>query len=249
MDLILFSGQSNMIGQTGVLPENDQPVKGVWEYRYTEDSMVPLRHPVGERIGEHLDAAWEGHGSLIPDCCRTYAVLTGHETAAVPVAKDSTRIERWLPDTERYQVMIQKISAAKKAAGQVGHIYFVWLQGESNALAGTSRKSYLSSLITLKEALKKDAQIEKFGIIRVGYFSENYGMHGRDERIMRAQEDAVKTDDDFVMLTRASAELSRSKPYLNPQAPGHYNNAGMTVLGTLAGAALAQLTERADESN
>ena len=52
-DILIFSGQSNMQGQTESDPM-DKPVAGASEYRLLTDSFVPLKNPVGEDIGELL---------------------------------------------------------------------------------------------------------------------------------------------------------------------------------------------------
>lgn len=44
-------------------------------------------------------------------------------------------------------------------------------QGESDSITGTTAKDYYSKLISLKE----DVRIEKFGIIKVGYFFASKG--------------------------------------------------------------------------
>lgn len=53
MDVIIFSGQSNMQGSTGEVCSLP-PRKGVYEYKYFTDELVPLRSPVGEDIGENV---------------------------------------------------------------------------------------------------------------------------------------------------------------------------------------------------
>ena len=249
MDMIIFSGQSNMQGQTGVMPKPNEPVEGAWEYRWRTDELLPLRHPAGETIEPYLLAPHEGFGSLIPDFCRAYRALTGHEVLAVPAAKGATCVDEWLPDTIRYSVMLNKILAAEKYVSGIEHIYFVWLQGESDALKFVPRETYLERLIQLKNALKKDARIEKFGIIRVGYFAEVCSLPGDDEAIIQAQEDAVRQDDDFVMLTRVTGELSRSSAYISSRFSGHFNNEAQKIIGTLAGEALARIALTKKETN
>ena len=63
-DILIFSGQSNMQGQTESDPM-DKPVAGASEYRLLTDSFVPLKNPVGEDIGELLLASHLGHGSFL----------------------------------------------------------------------------------------------------------------------------------------------------------------------------------------
>ena len=141
--------------------------------------------------------------------------------------------------------MIEKIRKGIDKAREkeeIGHIFFIWLQGESDAIKGTSSQAYLDYLRVLKDALKRDVGIEKFGVIQVGYFVSTCTWCAsldkrteRDEAIMHAQEQAVESDSDFVMLTKICPKLSQQAEFINPQADGHYNNAGMEIIGREAG--------------
>lgn len=256
VDVIIFGGQSNMQGQTEGCPINNETVQGAWEYRVYENALVPLKHPVGENFGEEtsLFGSHEGGGSLVPAFCRAYVEKTGREVVAIHAARGNTTIAEWQKGTHRFVNAVRKIRLGIKKAqerGSVGRIYYVWLQGESDAVLGTSEEEYLEQLIRFKNDLKKELGITKFGIIKVGYFYSTSQWHKnistyeekkkRDETIMRAQERAVETDKDFVMLARICPELSLNDTYINPKASGHYNNAGMEMIGTEAGKMLAEI--------
>ena len=255
MDLLIFSGQSNMQGSTGSFP-TEPKVKTAKEYKFLTDEYVTLSHPTGENIGN--DILWqasEGNGSLIPAFCREYSKKCG-EVLAVQVARGNTSIEEWLKGTERFDVVIKKVkSAIKKAKEQftVDKIYFIWLQGESNAIMRTETQDYLNMLTALKNDLKKEIDFDKFCIIKVGYFASYADwVEGStkeksvfDERIMKAQESAVKNDDDFIMLTRICTKLSKNKKLLNNKEFGpHYNNDAMIIIGKKAGKALSKFRRK-----
>ncbi len=254
MDIIIFSGQSNMQGETEGLPENNEVVKGALEYRLLSDSLIPLQHPVGEDIaGDELEGAYKGCGTLVPAFCRAYAKKTGREVVAVHAARGSTVISQWLRGTKRHEWAVKKAAGAiakAKELGEIGHIYFVWLQGESDAIIKTTEDEYYERLIALKNEWKEEIGIEKFCIIKVGYFTsvaswiegDIADKKARDETIMRAQERAAADDADFVILTRICTELSRTSAYINPNVGGHYCNEAMDIIGTVAGEALARNT-------
>ncbi len=231
-----------MQGQTGSFPAENPLIDNAWEYRYLTDSLRPLCHPVGEDIGEgELLGAHEGGGSLLPAFCRAYIEGAGGKAVAVHAAKGATAIADWRRGTKRYARARDKIFAAIAKAEEkekVEKICYVWLQGESDAVAGTSEKEYLESLVAYKDALKEDVHTNVFGIVRVGYFTAD---PSADEAIMRAQDEAIRRDKDFALLTDICARLSRDPAYLNPAAPGHYNNAGMELIGAEAGKTLARL--------
>ena len=244
-----------MQGQTEGLPQDNAPVNGALEYRYLTDECIPLQHPVGEDVRPErwIAASAEGGGSLVPDFCRAYTLATDREVLAVHAAKGSTTLAEWLHGTQHHYWAQKKwLGAIEKAKslGEIEHIYYVWLQGESDALIQTSEKEYLQKLIAYKNELKAEIGIEKFGIIKVGYFARAASwVEGSveektawDEAIMSAQEHAVKSDKDFIMLTRLCTEFSKKIECINPKAVGHYNNAAMTLIGTEAGKALAKIS-------
>ena len=256
MDIIIFGGQSNMQGQSGQVPEINEPVAGAWEYRSVGNQTIPLQIPVGEDIGgnKYYLGASHASGSLIPAFCRAYVKATDREVIAISACRGDTTLVDWHKGTYRYFHAARKIRAGiekAKSMGHVEHISYVWLQGESDAIIGTTEEQYVENLIRYKEMLKADFGIEKFGIIKVGYFFCTSQWHttwgtyeakkAKDEAIMRAQEKAVETDSDFTMLTRICTELSMKPEYINPNASGHYNNEALDLIGQAAGDAMAKV--------
>ncbi len=243
MDVLIFGGQSNMQGQTESLPPGE-PVAGAFEYRHREGMLVPLAHPVGEDFGDLLLGAHEGHGSLLPAFCRAYREVCKEMVVAIHAAKGATTLADWAPSGKRYAFACEKIRAGLRAAAEreeIRKVFYIWLQGESDALAGTGETAYLSMLAAYKNALLRDLPIDRFAIIRVGYFTAE---PARDLAVMLAQERAANEDADFLMLTRVCAELSRDAAFLNPLAAGHYNNAGMEEIGSAAGRALGEFARQ-----
>lgn len=237
MDIILFSGQSNMQGQTESLPYTKY-VRGAYEYKWLKDKTEPLRHPVGEDYGELLLAAHEGHGSLVPAFCRAYVRETKRKVLAVHAAKGATTVAEWLPEhpSGRYAALVQKAQGALKIAGKKDRFAIVWLQGESDALEGVSQETYSTRLERLRDCLQNDLNQDVFSIIRVGRFA----CDERDIPILKAQE-ALCAEGKFLMLTRFTGYCTE-KPdqYINPFACGHYNNRAMEIIGETAGKNLAK---------
>lgn len=256
MDLIVFSGQSNMQGQSECLSEHDI-VKNACEYKWLTDEAVPLQNPVGENITytmeqgfsitpethipswlkEHaLGSSCYGNTNLVPSFCRTYTEITRRSVVAVHASKGSTRISDWLPGSPIYDVLIQKVHGAiRKVSAE--RIFFVWLQGESDALAGTSRNDYKAALFALRDGLKRDVGIDLFGIIRVGRFTND----ARDLEIISAQDEICREDEGFLMLTDISSALSAKREYMNPEVRGHYSAKGLEYLGRAAAETLGNI--------
>lgn len=254
-DLILFLGQSNMQGQTEKLSEQEY-VSNAYEYKFLTNCLEPLKNPVGENItydmkegfdlnglerqGEWLNShilgkSVYGHTNMVPEFCRAYINECGRSVVVVHAAKGSTEISYWLG--YGYSAIVKKTLSAINKVGKenIGGIYCVWLQGESDALKGTQSSDYMNSLIKLKNNLKQDIDLKKFGVIKVGAFA----MDKRDDEIFFAQEKVCSCDNDFVMLTNITQILISDNKFLNPDAFGHYNAYGQEVLGRSAGKNLA----------
>ncbi len=253
IDVLVFGGQSNMEGQTECLPDPNETVDNAWEYCLLTDGLRPVRHPVGEDLEPLLGPASYGFGSLAPDCCRVYTKATGRTVVMIHAAQGATTVAQWQKGTPRYDKAVEKLNAGiQKAAalGTVKNIYYLWLQGESDAIERTTGEDYAALLAAYKDDLKRDVGIHRFGIIKVGYFcgtvrwltdrTREEGLRD-DEVIQQAQEALVARDNDFVMLTREAVPMSLDAQFINPQADGHFNNRGLARLGTLAGEALAAL--------
>ena len=255
MDVIIFGGQSNMQGASYELPADNDPVEGAVEYKWIEKCVKPMCHPAGETFGEYLLSAAKDGGSILPGFCKNYIKNTGRKIFAIPAACGNTTVGEWLRGTQRYHYAAQKIRdgiAHARSLGEIDHIFYVWLQGESDAVIGTSADEYIERIIGYKNCLKRDFNIEKFCIIKVGYFcavnkwyancvaSNEFGKKC-DEVIMSAQEKLPSIDPDFVMLTDAPTRLSLDDTYKNFEALGHFNNQGYEIIGKEAGDALALL--------
>lgn len=251
-----------MQGQTEALSNTDM-VEHAYEYKWLEGKKVPLQNPVGENIRydrstentslealsqmEHekkldtfvLLASCDGNTNLVPEFCRAYLAQSKIDTEllAVPVAKGSTQIHEWLPGTEGYKAILEKTQAAINCVEkeyEIKHVFFVWLQGESDAIAGVRKETYKERLLQLNNALKSDLEIEKFGIIRVGRFTND----DRDMEIIQAQSEIARENSDFLMLTEITTELNEIPEYMNPYVAGHYSAKGLEKLGTEAGKTL-----------
>ncbi len=259
-DLLIFGGQSNMQGQTEALL-SAEPMQKAFEYRYLTDTLKPLCNPCGEDIRAdgtegypysnavrntwHADnvlgSACDGNTTMLPAFCRAYAnTCDAEQVLAVHTAKGSTDILYWQPGTDGYRILCNKVRAAKARIGaeHIRRIAFMWLQGESDAIESRSRDEYRSCLAALGTALKAELCIDTFGIIRVGYFTND----ARDEEIILAQDAICREHPLFAMLTTKTADFCRDPAYaemMNPFVGGHYSAKGLEAIGALAGEALA----------
>lgn len=258
-DVIIFGGQSNMQGQSEKLID-DGAIAGAYEYKMLRNEFVPLKDPAGEDIRpdgtagvpytDELGAAWHpqtalgsaayGNSTLLPSFAKEYTRLSGRNMIAVHAAKGSTDMACWLPGTTGYAAIVNKtvkaIKAAKERGFSVGNVYMVWLQGESDAIIGKAKQVYKEELAKFADALKKDVDLAKFGIIRVGRFTNDE----KDMEIIDAQDEICEENKDFIMLTRLATELNNDPESMNPFVGGHFSAYGLKKLGGAAGKTLAE---------
>ncbi len=257
-DVILFAGQSNMQGQCEA-PTDHSKVDGAMEYRFLSDELVPLRDPVGEDIRSDGTAGFEfndetckiwhsihvlggpvsGYGTLIPSFARAYGTGCGRKMVAVSAAKGATAMKEWLPGAPCCEALLRKGSAALRKVGEAASDTgpsVVWLQGESDAIEGRTRAQYKADLLSFAEYLRCKIGVRRFGIIRVGRFTDDE----RDLAIMDAQDELCRDDPFFLMLTRDAAGMRDEPVFMNPAAHGHYSVLGLEKLGRAAGSALAE---------
>ena len=259
VDVIIFSGQSNMQGQSERLSES-AAVENAYEFKYLDRALVPLKNPLGEDIrydglvgerftntsdqgewlsGHVLGSACYGHTNLVPSFARAYIEQTQTALIAVHAAKGSTEIKDWLPETAGYKMLVRKAAAAIQKAKEeycIDRILFVWLQGESDAIAARTKEYYKEKLHLLADGLKEDLNIERFGIIRVGAFTRD----GRDDEIIEAQDEICRETPFFSMLTDCALTLNKDDRMMNPYVEGHYSAQGLEYLGKVAGSELGK---------
>lgn len=155
VDLIFFMGQSNMSGCGGdaslapVVAED----KG-YEYRSVSDPtrLYPITEPFGineNRIGGLMEYPEGKKGSLVSAFINEYYELTKRKVVAVSISKGETSISDFLEPAIADDIK-QRFAYSKSYLTNngynIGHIYAVWLQGESDALEGTSPEVYKTKL-------------------------------------------------------------------------------------------------------
>lgn len=258
VDIIIFSGQSNMQGQTENITEFEA-VDGAFEYRFLEGALVPMTRPAGENIRydgtegypysktvpikDWLAAHVAGgpclnSSNMTLAFAKAYIAATGTDFVCTHVAKGSTEIKDWMPGTDGYAMIVKKAKAAIAAASEkyeVGKIFVAWLQGESDSLMSRSREYYKEKITELEASLRTDLGIDKFGIIKIGKFMRDE----RDVEIHSAQYEICAENEHFMMLTDVATELSDDPECLHPEMRGHFSVKGLSIIGRKAAEALA----------
>ncbi len=246
IDIFIFSGQSNMQGQSECPDFYKLPKEYGCEYKQQDDSLNEIKQPSGEDIisegNEALFfASHMGYGGLMPYFVCGYYEACNKYACYIHASKGATAIFDWMPDTNRYKALIYKTKKAEEKLKRenyiIGKKYFVWLQGESDGILGKSKEEYKKNMLILWEKLKQTASFEKCLIIRVAKFYEFPCIP-----IMEAQEELCFEKNDFCMLTRITSSFTEENGLMQGEskpdvisAPFHYTNSGYKSAGLTAG--------------
>ena len=132
----------------------------------------------------------------------------------------------------------EELEGARRASSEyeITGTYIVWLQGESDAIESTGREEYKQKLAEFGHALRDTLGVERFGVIRCGYFTGD----ARDLQIIGAQDDICREDPFFLMLTEEITTLNGMPEYINPFAAGHLNTRGLDKVGHDSAVTLAK---------
>lgn len=243
VDLIFFMGQSNMSGCGGdadlapMVAEN----KG-YEYRSVSDPtrLYPITEPFGineNRIGGLMEYPNGKKGSIVSAFVNEYYELTKRKVVAVSISKGETSISDFLqPDImadveERYKF---SKSYLQNNGYHIGHIYAVWLQGESDALEGTGYEVYKTKLDDFFRPMFIEG-LEKVFIITPGRTIDYKNIY---MSIIDAQKQVCKESGYYALATTVLGGVSTE--YMVDMY--HYNQHVLNMVGIESAKSLAYYT-------
>ncbi len=242
VDVILFMGESNMSGFGGdasLAPKVSEDA-GV-EFRAVSDptKFYPITEPFGEKennpdgLNDYLRTK---KGSLVSAFVNEYHDLTGRKVVAVSASMGSTDMDMWTSEgvmtdvKQRFDVTLSFV----KDKGYDGHVYAVWLQGESDGLKGAAESTYREELDKFTKPLFK-AGLEKMFIIVPGRTIDYTDVY---QNVIDIQIDICKKDDHYALATTVLPLVSTE--YMTDQY--QYNQHTLNYVGTEAAKSVAYFT-------
>lgn len=249
VDIILFSGQSNMAGRgetSDAWPEGAPAIlEGAGlEYRATskEQKLFPIEEPFGVNENKRggIFEPKAKTGSMVTAFVNAYYENTGVPVIAISASQGGTSILQWqmdgklLPDAlERLKECIDYIQDSPEY--EIRHIYVAWNQGTTDVDNGVDLDEYLNLFNATLQAMK-DAGMEKMLLIRIGQYNVPGEEHLYDDMI-RLQTRIAQENEDVVMVSCLMAgmlEMGLMKDEF------HYYQAGYNLCGTDAGTHAAE---------
>lgn len=199
VDVVLFTGQSNMVGRETSRYKADIPAGQAYEFKYLSTSLTEVRNPVGETFGE---VEISSGSSIVPRFCADYVAATGRKIVAVHAARGGRAISSF--DSRGgaiYPNIIDKYSACiayleENPNFTVGHRFYLMYQGESDSSTGTSADVYKSRYNRFHNGLVKQLGMEFGALISSGRNTteDREGIL----RIQQAKEELAAEKDDLI---------------------------------------------------
>lgn len=242
VDLFLFSGQSNMSGKGSA---TDAPmVTNGFEFKSISDpsTLYPIVEPFGvlENNPNGINDTWENmtvlrkSGSLVSAFANSYYSYTGIPIVGVSCSEGATTISQWLPETSRYNDLINRAQTAKNYLSHsetytLRNTYLVWCQGESDGDSQTSYTDYYSSLELLTTTLIDDNIVDHCYIIAIGKNAANEtlynSIHAAQIELCNNSPSCTLVSDSFVTMKDAGLMIDNY----------HYSQAAYNIVGEEAG--------------
>lgn len=234
VDLILFSGQSNMTGR-GTASLAPTLIDGAgYECKTVTDvnKLTPIAEPFG--LGQDSGSMRDGDlrtGSMVTAFVNEYYKRTKVPVVGVSATVVGSGRVSW--STTHYKEAAKRLNKAQKALKKKGikirHIYMVYMQGENDGFAGSSTTEYKNSLKLLYQNMKKRTDVEACMIIRIGSYIPQPSLYNH---VIKAQTQLCKTDEDFVLISAKAAGFTAS---YYQQDGLHLTQKALNVLGKDAG--------------
>lgn len=242
VDLVIFAGQSNMAGGGGDAGSAPSvPHDQGYEFRYGKcpTGLYDITEPFGIYQNGYLsDPDGIRKGSLVSSFCNAYYKATGVPVLAFSATRSGSSINYWL--TPEVQGELSSKFDLVNAWCSSNHInirkrYVVWLQGETDAMAGMNSETYEAGLSGAFTPLIGKGLDQVF-VITIGQVG---GMPGAYDLIANAQINLCNNSPYFTLGT----DVLRILPDVYIPDTIHYNQSALDTAGAQAASTAALFTK------
>lgn len=248
VDLIFFMGQSNMSGAGGNASEAPHVSEDAgMEFRAISDptTLYPIIEPFG--INENNPTGLHEYpgakkGSLVSAFVNEYHRRTGRRVIAVSISMGATDMMTWQTEGVINDVSGRfntSVTWLKNNGYNIGHIYALWLHGESDAIKGTDPEVYRTALDDIMRPLFIGG-LQKVFIIMPGRTIDYKDIF---TKIVDMQKRICAESGYYGVATTILTKVSSE--YMKDQY--HYNQHVLNMVGIDAARAVAYYTEHKEE--
>lgn len=248
VDLIFFMGQSNMSGAGGdasLAPFISE--KEGMEFRAVSDptKLYPITEPFG--INENNPTGLNEYpgakkGSMVSSFVYEYYKLCKRRVVAVSMSMGATDMTKWnTPGVtedirQRFDASVNYLNSS---GYKIGHMYAVWLHGESDGIEGTDPEVYRTALDDIMRPLFIG------GVRKVFIITPGRTIDYRDIflDIINMQKKICAESDYYAIATTVLTKVSTE--YMKDQY--HYNQHVLNMVGIESAKAVAYYTMHGEE--
>lgn len=242
VDLVIFAGQSNMAGGGGDASAAPAvPKDQGYEFRYGKAPMglYNIEEPFGiYQDGFLSDPDGIRKGSLVSAFCNSYYKSTGVPVLAFSATRSGSPISYWQAPAVQAE-LLQKFDLVNAWCNSnnvvVRRKYLVWLQGETDAMAGMNSATYEANLSTVFNGLFSRG-LEQVFVVTIGQAA---GVPCAYDNIANAQLSLCAKDPRFSLAT----DVLRILPAEYTPDTIHYNQKALNTVGTQAASVAALYTK------
>lgn len=244
VDLIFFMGQSNMSGAAGDATLAPYvPEEAGMEFRAVSDptTLYPITEPFGineNRPGGLYEFPGAKKGSLVSAFVNEYYKETGRRVIAVSISMGATDMNAWMSPGVTADVKKRfdtTVAYLKDNGYNVGHMYALWLHGESDAINGTDPEVYRTNLDNVMRPLFIGG-VRKVFLIMPGRTIDYIDIF---LDIINVQKQICAESDYYAIATTVLTRISAE--YMKDQY--HYNQHVLNLVGIEAAKSVAYYTE------
>lgn len=263
VDVVLFVGQSNMVGRELQKYEVEIPDGYAFEYKYLTNELTNIKNPVGETFGEGDGKLEQSSGSsIVPQFCADYVKKTGRKIVVVHAACGGRSISYFQKDNDmylnilaKYKACIEFISSIKSYT--IGKCFYIMFQGESDT-GSTSKLDYKSRFMDFHSGIKAEFKMEFGALLQTGLDVKTM-VNGVPEltseedvaRISEAKNELAEENDDIILINVKAMNYHINNPdyMLNDiYKLVHYNCQGLIEIASDSCDALINYLGYGDEN-
>lgn len=228
-DLILFSGQSNMVGREPERYACDIPENMAYEYKAQTNKLYTVKNPSGENY-KGLEASTGS--SIVPRFCKDYIEATGHKVIVLHAACGGSSITRFRQGSgDLYKAITSKYQACLDFMEEnnyiVGKAFYLFFQGSTDI--GMEREMYKKYALSFHTGLKQSFSIDFGAWLYTGEDKDNLSAEqiANINTINGVKKEMAEQNDDIIICNKEAASYYATRPDFMLEDNLHYNAAGL----------------------
>ncbi len=233
-DLILFTGQSNMVGFAQDVYEVEIPEGYAYEYKMASNKLVEVKNPVGE---DYEFSQKSGGSSIVPAFVANYVAKTNRRVIVIHLAKGSSAVSQWDVGAPIRRGIIQKTNACWdyiiENELEINRQFYVYYQGCADVGQKTTLQAYKTTYMAFHNSMK-DLGYDFGALMQTGYSVDVKASStlAQIDAIAQAKNELAAENDDIIMGCQSSFYYGFiSKTHVGPQDTIHLNAEALQIVG------------------